>query len=59
VLVDKKNKKILGAYILGPRATELIVTFAVAISNNLTTFQLKDTVFAHLTLSECIREAVE
>ncbi len=58
VISDVKSDRILGASIIGPRATELIGTMSLAVSNSLTVSQLHDTIFAHPTLSECIHEMV-
>lgn len=58
IISDAKSGKVLGASIIGPRATELIGILALAVSNSLTISQLHDTIFAHPTLSECIHEAL-
>ncbi len=58
VISDGHNGKILGASIIGPRATELIGILAVAISSGLTAAQIKNTIFAHPTLSEAIHDAL-
>ncbi len=49
--------KILGVHIIGRQATELINTVSLAMRNNLTVSDLINTIFAHPTLSECIKEA--
>ncbi len=58
IISDVKSDKVLGASIIGPRATELIGILTLAVSNSLTISQLHDTIFAHPTLSECIHEAL-
>jgi len=58
IISDKNTSNVLGASIIGPRATELIGIFSLAISNNLKISQIKDTIFAHPTLSEGIQEAL-
>jgi dihydrolipoamide dehydrogenase len=58
IISDKKTGQILGASIIGPRATELIAILTVAISSCLKPSQIQDTIFAHPTLSECINEAL-
>ena len=58
VVSDKKTEQILGASIIGPKATELIAIFTLAVSVNLKLSQIRDTIFAHPTLSECITEAL-
>ncbi|MCU0665838.1 MAG: NAD(P)/FAD-dependent oxidoreductase [Candidatus Omnitrophica bacterium] len=59
IISDKASGKILGASMIGPEVTELISVITVAASNGLTVKQLKETIFAHPTLSESIREALE
>ena len=59
VISDEKTGKILGAGIIGPKATELISVFGLAISSGLDIKTLKATIFAHPTLSEAIVEALE
>lgn len=59
ILVDKNTGVILGASIIGPKATELIATLAVAARSRLTVSQLQETIFAHPTLSEIIHEALQ
>lgn len=58
VISDKKTEQILGVSIIGPKATELIAIFGLAVSVNLKLSQIRDTIFAHPTLSECITEAL-
>jgi len=56
VVTDKRDGTVLGASIIGPKATELIATLALAVSAKLKSSQLKETIFAHPTISECIGE---
>ncbi|MEI6631482.1 MAG: dihydrolipoyl dehydrogenase [bacterium] len=58
IISTKSTKEILGASIIGPRATELISVLTVAMQNKITALQLKNTIFAHPTLSEIIPEAL-
>jgi dihydrolipoamide dehydrogenase len=58
VVVEKNSEKILGAQILGHRATDLIAELALAIHMGAKTEDVIDTIHAHPTLSEPIREAV-
>ena len=58
IICDKKTDQILGASIIGPKATELIGILTLAKSSNLKISQIQDTIFAHPTLSECISEAL-
>lgn len=59
VTADKKTGSILGAHIVGPRATELIAIFSVAIKCGLGVSQIKETIFAHPTLSEAVGECIK
>lgn len=59
VISDRKTEQILGASIIGPRATELIGILTLAISSRLKTLQIQETIFAHPTLSECINEVLK
>jgi len=59
IVSDGKSKKILGASIIGPKATELIGIFTLAIQSRLEVAQIRDTLFAHPTLSESIAEALK
>jgi dihydrolipoamide dehydrogenase len=59
IISDKKTNQILGAAIIGPRATELIGILTLAISTRLKVSQIRDTIFAHPTLSESISEAIK
>lgn len=56
VLVDKKSGRILGVSIIGPEASELINIFSVIIKNNVTVKALKETIFAHPSISEIVAE---
>lgn len=59
VITDKNTDELLGASIIGARATELIATLTVAMQNKIKAAQLKETVFAHPTLSEIIEEVLK
>lgn len=56
---DKKTGEILGASIIGPRATELIGILTLAIQSRLRVRQVADTILAHPTLSEGITSALK
>jgi dihydrolipoamide dehydrogenase len=58
VVVEKNSGKIVGAQILGHRATDLIAELTLAIQMGAKTSDIIDTIHAHPTLSEPIREAV-
>ncbi len=57
VIVDAKTDGILGVHILGPEATELIHTAAMAVKMECTTAEFKRIAFNHPTLSETLLEA--
>ncbi|MCX5705156.1 MAG: dihydrolipoyl dehydrogenase [Candidatus Omnitrophica bacterium] len=59
VIWDKKTQRILGGSIIGPRATELIAIIGLAVSSGLTVNNIRDTIFAHPTLSESIHDALD
>ena len=57
ILASKKTDQILGAFIIGPRASELIAELALAMKFKATVDDIIHTVHAHPTLSEVIKEA--
>ncbi len=57
IISDKNTDRILGAALIGPRATELIATLTVAVSSRLKLAQIRQIIFAHPTVSEAIGEA--
>lgn len=59
IISDNKSGQIIGASIIGPRATELIGILTLAIQSALKISQIQDAIFAHPTLSECISEALK
>jgi dihydrolipoamide dehydrogenase len=59
IISDKKTEQILGASIIGPRATELIGILTLAVSAKLNISGIRNTIFAHPTLSESIHEALK
>lgn len=59
IVSDKNADDILGASIIGPKATELIGIMTLAIQSHLKLSQLRSIVFAHPTLSESIHEATQ
>lgn len=56
IIAEKKSGKITGAHIVGPKATELIAIMAVSITSGNDISQLKETIFAHPSLSEAVGE---
>lgn len=59
IISNAKSSQILGASIIGPRATEIIGILALAVTSRLKISQLRNTIFAHPTISEAIGEALE
>lgn len=59
IISEKKTGKILGASIIGPRATELIGILTVAMQSGLKVSSIQDALLAHPTLSEGITGALK
>jgi dihydrolipoamide dehydrogenase len=59
VVADAKYNEILGAHLIGPDVTELLPALTLAQKWDLTADEVARNVFAHLTLSEAVKEAVE
>ncbi|NPV29598.1 MAG: dihydrolipoyl dehydrogenase [Firmicutes bacterium] len=59
VLAREGTGEILGIHIIGPHATELVAEGALAVRWGLTLGQLAETVHAHPTLAEALKEAAE
>lgn len=59
IISDKKTEQIQGASIIGPTAAELIGILTLAVTGRLKISQIRDTIFAHPTLSESIHEALK
>ena len=57
VIADAHSGRLLGAHIVGPRATDLISEATLAIQSGLTVEQLDLTIHAHPTLPESLMEA--
>ncbi|MGH7760121.1 MAG: dihydrolipoyl dehydrogenase [Candidatus Dormibacteraceae bacterium] len=57
VVADASSGRLLGAHIVGPRATDLIAEATLAVQNNLTLEQIDLTIHAHPTLPESLMEA--
>ena len=57
VVADGRSGRLLGAHIVGPRATDLIAEATLAVQNGLTLEQLDLTIHAHPTLPEALMEA--
>lgn len=59
VVADAKSKRLLGAQIVGAEASALIAEAALAVRNELSLETIADTVHAHPTLPEGLKEAAE
>ena len=59
ILIDKKYGKILGAHIVGSRASELIGELVLAMNAECTVEEIVQTVHAHPTIPEAVFEAAE
>jgi dihydrolipoamide dehydrogenase len=59
ILYDEALGEILGVHIIGEHATELIATFATAMTGELTIDEIAATIMAHPTLSEAMAEAAQ
>lgn len=57
IVADKQYDQLLGAHIIGPKATELIAEIAAALTLESTTEELVRTIHPHPTLAEAIGEA--
>jgi dihydrolipoamide dehydrogenase len=57
ILADSKTDRILGAHILGPRASDLIAELALAIEFEASAEDVARSVHAHPTLPEAVKEA--
>jgi dihydrolipoamide dehydrogenase len=57
ILADAKTDRMLGAHILGPRASDLIAELALAIEFEASAEDIARSVHAHPTLPEAIKEA--
>ena len=57
VILGKEFKEVLGVHILGPRATDIIAEGALAVGMEATIEDLIETIHAHPTLTEGVREA--
>jgi dihydrolipoamide dehydrogenase len=58
IVSEEATGVVIGSTIVGPSATELIAVLTCAISNHLTTSQLKETIYAHPTIAESINDAL-
>lgn len=59
VITEAKYKRLLGMEIIGPYASELIQQGVLAIRYEFSVQEIISSIFAHPTLSECIKEACD
>jgi dihydrolipoamide dehydrogenase len=57
IIADAKTDRMLGAHILGPRASDLIAELALAMEFHSSAEDIGRSVHAHPTLPEAIKEA--
>jgi dihydrolipoamide dehydrogenase len=57
IIRDVKTNRVIGATIIGTHATDLIAEITLAIKNNLTIYEIIETIYAHPTTAEAIYEA--
>jgi dihydrolipoamide dehydrogenase len=57
LLIGEQHGEIIGAHIIGPEATELIVELSLAMNLEATHEEIEATIHAHPTLSEAVHEA--
>lgn len=58
VIASSEDNTIIGVHIMGAHASDLIHEGALAVSNKMRVEDIKNTIHAHPTLSECFIEAV-
>ncbi|GGX58906.1 dihydrolipoyl dehydrogenase [Streptomyces minutiscleroticus] len=59
IVADARHNEIVGAHMIGPEVTELLPALTLAQMWDLTADEVARNVFAHPTLSEAVKEAVE
>ncbi|WP_182524354.1 dihydrolipoyl dehydrogenase [Nocardioides dongkuii] len=59
IVADAAHNEIIGAHMIGPEVTELLPALTLAQQWDLTADEVARNVFAHPTLSEAVKEAVE
>lgn len=59
IVADAEHNEIIGAHLIGPDVTELLPVLTLAQKWDLTADEVARNVFAHPTLSEAVKEAVE
>ncbi|EWT06590.1 dihydrolipoyl dehydrogenase [Intrasporangium chromatireducens Q5-1] len=59
IVADAEHNELLGAHLIGPEVTELLPALTLAQQWDLTADEVARNIFAHPTLSEAMKEAVE
>ena len=59
IIAESETERILGAQIVGPEATDIIIILALAMKLGAKTKDLVDLIYGHPTFAESIREAAE
>ena len=59
IVADAKHNEIVGAHLIGPEVTELLPALTLAQMWDLTADEVARNIFAHPTLSEALKEAIE
>ena len=59
IVADSAHHEILGAHLIGPEVTELLPALTLAQQWDLTADEVARNIFAHPTLSEAMKEAIE
>lgn len=59
IVTDKETGQILGAQMIGPRASDLVHEVAVAMNGELLVDDIVNTIHSHPTISEAVMEAAE
>ena len=59
IIADAKYNEIIGAALIGPDVTELLPALTLAQKWDLTADEVARNIFAHPTLSEAVKEAIE
>lgn len=58
IIVDPVHDRLMGCHLLGPYASELIISAGIMIETEMTIEEIREAVFPHPTVAEVIREAV-
>lgn len=59
IIADAEHNELLGAHLIGPEVTELLPALTLAQQWDLTADEVARNIFAHPTLSEAMKEAIE